>query len=1773
MSMLKHRYNRRESFLGSFVVGVILLSFVLSPFSMLIQVAYAAPPSVTFTTKWTTNSLGNGLWEGGVVIGDVVKSTPGEEVVFATDQGGGRVYCLNGRTGKTIWTYDDSSIYAYAQATLYDLDGDGNLEVCVPLYYLPGLLVLRSNGTRWWRTAIANAGTTMGSFAAADVNGDGKLEIFHGSQNVEAGADGRFVGRITKLSYDGKILAQTFNWRACSGGVSIADADNDGVFEIYTGDRDMYMNDANYGRGVRSFWADNLTERWCMPDILCSSQCPDLADVNGDGVLDVIVSDMSGGVLVLNSTSGSAKPTPPFRKTGSIGVPGHYQTTVCDIDGDGHLEMIAADGTHSNSRIPNYSNKFVIYDLVTGVIEKELIVGQCMFSPTVADLNGDGKMDIIACNQTAIIVFTYDNGDYVKIGERGNLLSGLKYAMVQDIDNDGLLEVVVSRGSGSSARVYAFDLGANSHAPALRARSEIKWYSEYRRGVAEYVAPPHKMPIEELSVSGSEKIAAEPMLAAEVLNSFGNTDNVTTSQVNVASYFYGSRYQIPENGEARSISLRVWERDGEDRPLEVAIYSDGSGVPTSLLAQGSSTIPASFSGWITVDLSSFPSLSANNYYWLIANANASGRTVRFYYSTGATNQGVYGSANLATFPTDPCQYSGRNTRAFCISCNYAIPPPSGPTMVSHSPDGPGVPVGTTIEATFSEAMDHDSTENAFSMDPTVSGTFSWSLGDTVMTFTPDSNLDYGTLYAVDVTTAAQSQGSEYLDKNYGWSFTTEANPSEVLHSFGKTVRGSSQVNLAQYWYGSRYPITEDGEARSISLYVQNDANNRPLKVAIYQDSSGVPTTLLAQGVSTVPASFAGWFNVSLSSYPSLSAGNYYWLVANGKSLSGALKFYYDTGSTNQGVYGTTTYANFPTDPCQSSGRNTRAFSIYCNYSTTPPPPPPPYIVSHVPDDDAVDVSRSANIEVTFSEPMDRTSTQNAFTIVPLVSGTFSWGSGDTVMTFNPSSNLDFGTQYTVTVSTAAQSKEGEDLMSYPPWSFWTVESPPPETEWILERLPNGDIVCRNGTYADPSVFNWYVNDYEHPTTSTPDSLTRLLLTFDKNDPNNVQDSSPYGNNGQVHGATWTNEHGGAYYFDGKFDYIKIPDGGSGYFNGYPEPRVGDLMSDGNKSEMSLEMWVYLSESQSGVRFVSKIPSYEIGIWSNGRLFAGVFRQTGTDHTELGYLGNTRVTAPTSAPIGIGSWQHVAFTYKDGVGLRLFLNGVMVASANAVGNIHCSSGIPLMIGWFDYFKGMIDDVRMYGIRLSDQQIYQRYLEGKEGWTNSSIIKSAQTRGQEKWKCNVITSGKSTWALTEGGLDYIEIPNNAPSADNLVVGPRKTLQPIDTDALTATYAYHDLDENVELGSEIRWYRNGALQSGLNNILTVPASSTSVGDAWYFTVRPRDGKDFGTIATSPTVNIISNNRPIQGTPSIVKSSGNLVCTATATDSDGPLPTREIYNWRVGGTSISNLQMPFDTDNMISGAKDYSPTANNGVVSGATWTQNGMVGGAYNFDGNDVITCADNNLGGDAAGTWTELTMEFWIKVDAWLAGTRIVAKKVGTSSSGSYMVGFQSTPDTSISNGNQLFFSVTTDIDTTDTWDDGNPATHANNVLTPGNWYHIVCTYKSGPGLTVYINGTQTVNVPATGTIKTETEFVPGDEPLYIGSDGSGNANRYLTGTLDELTIYNRALTLQQVSQRWQESKNGLSSSSTIVAQETSTGQTWTCMVTPNDKYGDGTSVLSN
>src|SRR5204863_3719140 len=76
-----------------------------------------------------------------------------------------------------------------------------------------------------------------------------------------------------------------------------------------------------------------------------------------------------------------------------------------------------------------------------------------------------------------------------------------------------------------------------------------------------------------------------------------------------------------------------------------------------------------------------------------------------------------------------------------------------------------------------------------------------------------------------------------------------------------------------------------------------------------------------------------------------------------------------------------------------------------------------------------------------------------------------------------------------------------------------------------------------------------------------------------------------------------------------------------------------------------------------------------------------------------------------ALLPLNAWSHLAATY-DGSAVRLYLNGAQVASTPASGAAQTSSS-PFRIGgdsvWGEYFKGLIDEVRVYNRALTAAQI--------------------------------------------------------------------------------------------------------------------------------------------------------------------------------------------------------------------------------------------------------------------------------------------------------------------------------------------------------------------------------------------------------------------------------------------------------------------------------------
>ena len=201
------------------------------------------------------------------------------------------------------------------------------------------------------------------------------------------------------------------------------------------------------------------------------------------------------------------------------------------------------------------------------------------------------------------------------------------------------------------------------------------------------------------------------------------------------------------------------------------------------------------------------------------------------------------------------------------------------------------------------------------------------------------------------------------------------------------------------------------------------------------------------------------------------------------------------------------------------------------------------------------------------------------------------------------------------------------------------------------------------------------------------SSTALVAAynFEEASGTTVADASGKGNHGTISGASriTSGQFGRALSFDGVNDWVTINDAAS-----------LDLTNG-----MTLEAWVY--------------PTVNMTQWATVILK----EQSGGGLYELYANGDqsqplTSVTVAGQYQVLSGGpwllanqWTHLAATY-NGTTERLYVNGTQVAQRPQTGPIEVSSS-PLRLGgnsvWGEFFKGRIDEVRIYNSALSATEI--------------------------------------------------------------------------------------------------------------------------------------------------------------------------------------------------------------------------------------------------------------------------------------------------------------------------------------------------------------------------------------------------------------------------------------------------------------------------------------
>ncbi|MBI4586768.1 MAG: hypothetical protein HY717_22365 [Planctomycetes bacterium] len=246
---------------------------------------------------------------------------------------------------------------------------------------------------------------------------------------------------------------------------------------------------------------------------------------------------------------------------------------------------------------------------------------------------------------------------------------------------------------------------------------------------------------------------------------------------------------------------------------------------------------------------------------------------------------------------------------------------------------------------------------------------------------------------------------------------------------------------------------------------------------------------------------------------------------------------------------------------------------------------------------------------------------------------------------------------------------------------WEIASAPYSTVWDTTAAAEGS--HRLSALARDAAGN---------TAAAPEVLVQVLnlrpqglvaaYAFQEGSGASVSDASGFNNHGSISGAAWAaGKFGSGLSFDGMNDLVLVQDSSS-----------LDLSTG-----MTLEAWV---QPAGAISYWACILQKEVDAWflhagssSGGRPAVG-----GTFNGAVRYLNG-----PAALPLN--TWTHIAGTF-DGTRLRFFVNGVEAASAALAASLQVNNS-PLRLGGNTYsgefFKGLIDEVRIYNYALSPAEI--------------------------------------------------------------------------------------------------------------------------------------------------------------------------------------------------------------------------------------------------------------------------------------------------------------------------------------------------------------------------------------------------------------------------------------------------------------------------------------
>ncbi|MFC1600714.1 LamG domain-containing protein, partial [Patescibacteria group bacterium] len=558
----------------------------------------------------------------------------------------------------------------------------------------------------------------------------------------------------------------------------------------------------------------------------------------------------------------------------------------------------------------------------------------------------------------------------------------------------------------------------------------------------------------------------------------------------------------------------------------------------------------------------------------------------------------------------------------------------------------------------------------------------------------------------------------------------------------------------------------------------------------------------------------------------------------------------------------------------------------------------------------------------------------------------------------------------------------------------------------------------------------------------------------------------------------------------------------------------------------------------------------------------------SDRIEFVSRNDTVNVASNDSVVGTTEWQHVAITAdRDGF-LTFYVDGDIAGSSNisstASENWNRTSGtykIGLDRTAVDEFGGLIDETRIYNRALTPSEVQDLYRwapgpvahwkldenSGTSVYDNSGNgHNSTAFVGNTSW-----IAGKHGSALSfDGANDHVTIADNdaftVPSGGQITVEAWIKLNKLNDAQIPISKMKGSNYEWSMQQTAANGAGGGLLTSAGGGYLYAFSSQSLSADRWYhvaFTADTTSEEVYLYVdgVLSGTDTTPSGTQAPNGTANVQIGESD----AGTGDFQGSVDDVRIYNYArtpqqivqdmnaghpAPGSPVGSAVGHWKFDEGYGDtAHDSSPQGNNNDLGGSgedcsdggtpcpTWTNDGKFGKALYFDdSSDYVEVADNTDYEFAAGQ--SYSISLWYQDDYdYPTNTGLVTK--------GYHDDSQNCPFYLL----RIVPAGQPSLNTRDGTCSNEETTTATTDVTDGNWYHIVALRDSDVNQTrIYVNGVLEDE-------KTTLDYQVGanSDPLVF----MNHYNRYTGGILDEIYIFNSALTADQVKLLYNQGKSAV------------------------------------